>query len=179
MASDADMLTHRILMIDDNPAIHADYRKILGGRANGAASSAEAALFGETAAAVGPTFDVDSAMQGRDGVELARKALAEGRPYSVAFIDMRMPPGWDGLETIEHLWQVDPDVQVVVCSAYTDYDWLELLDRLGHSDKLLILKKPFEPIEVQQCAGALVRKWQHERALRHHIESLERAVTDR
>ena len=179
MASDADLLIHRLLMIDDNPAIHEDYRKILGGRDQGKVSSAEEALFGEQPAQAGPAFDVDSAMQGRDGVERARRALHEGRPYSVAFVDMRMPPGWDGLETIEQLWKIDPEVQVVVCSAYTDYDWLELLTRLGHSDKLIVIKKPFEPIEILQSASALSRKWQNARALKHHIESLERAVTDR
>jgi diguanylate cyclase len=179
MATDADLLIHRLLMIDDNPRIHEDYRKILAGRDPGKPSSAEAALFGEQAAEEGPSFDVDSAMQGRDGVERARRARDEGRPYSVAFVDMRMPPGWDGLETIEQLWKIDPEVQVVVCSAYTDYDWLELLARLGHSDKLIVIKKPFEPIEVLQSASALSRKWQNARALKHHIESLERAVTDR
>ncbi|HEV3180084.1 MAG TPA: EAL domain-containing protein, partial [Steroidobacteraceae bacterium] len=126
-----------------------------------------------------PSFDVDSAMQGREGVERAHQALAEGRPYSVAFVDMRMPPGWDGLETIENLWRVDPEIQVVVCSAYTDYDWLELLARLGHSDKLIVIKKPFEPIEILQSASALSRKWQNARALKRHVESLELVVTDR
>ena len=179
MATDADLLIHRLLMIDDNPRIHEDYRKILAGRDPDKPSSAEAALFGEQAAQEGPAFDVDSAMQGRDGVERARRARDEGRPYSVAFVDMRMPPGWDGLETIEQLWKIDPEVQVVVCSAYTDYDWLELLSRLGHSDKLIVIKKPFEPIEILQSASALSRKWQNARALKHHIESLEHAVTDR
>jgi diguanylate cyclase (GGDEF)-like protein len=179
MGTDADLLIHRLLMIDDNPRIHEDYRKILAARDPAKVSSAEAALFGEQPAQDGPSFDVDSAMQGRDGVERARRALDEGRPYSVAFVDMRMPPGWDGLETIEQLWRIDPEVQVVVCSAYTDYDWLELLARLGHSDKLIVIKKPFEPIEILQSASALSRKWQNARALKHHIESLERAVTDR
>jgi diguanylate cyclase (GGDEF)-like protein len=179
MGSDADLLVHRLLMIDDNPRIHEDYRKILAGRDRDKVSSAEAALFGEQPRHEGPTFDVDSAMQGHDGVERARRARDEGRPYSVAFVDMRMPPGWDGLETIEQLWKIDPEVQVVVCSAYTDYDWLELLERLGHSDKLIVIKKPFEPIEILQSASALSRKWQNARALKHHIESLERAVTDR
>ncbi|GAC1456097.1 MAG: EAL domain-containing protein [Steroidobacteraceae bacterium] len=180
MPVEPDLLTHRILVIDDNEAIHADYRKILVGHGQGRMSAAEAALFGEQPAASSrPGFDVDSAMQGRDGVECARLALAEGRPYSVAFVDMRMPPGWDGLETIEHLWALDPDIQVVVCSAYADYDWLELLARLGHSDKLIVVKKPFEPIEILQCASALSRKWQNERALRRHVESLELVVTDR
>ena len=180
MADESELLTHRLLMIDDNRAIHEDYRKILTGGDDTQVSAAEAALFGKPQPAVSrPTFDVDSAMQGRDGVELARRALAEGRPYSVAFVDMRMPPGWDGLETIENLWKVDPDIQVVVCSAYSDYDWMELLARLGHSDKLIVIKKPFEPIEILQSASALSHKWQNARALQRHVEGLERVVTDR
>jgi DNA-binding NarL/FixJ family response regulator len=86
-----------------------------------------------------------------------------------------MPPGWDGLETIEQLWSVDPDVQVVVCSAYCDYDWFELLTRLGHSDKLLVIKKPFEPIEVLQCATALSRKWHNARALNRQVAHPQQA----
>jgi len=180
VADESELLTHRLLMIDDNRAIHEDYRKILTGCDDTQTSAAEAALFGETQPTVSrPTFDVDSAMQGRDGVELARRALLEGRPYSVAFVDMRMPPGWDGLETIENLWKVDPEIQVVVCSAYSDYDWMELLTRLGHSDKLLVIKKPFEPIEILQSASALSQKWQNARALKRHVEGLERVVTDR
>jgi len=180
VADESELLTHRLLTIDDNPAIHEDYRKILTGCDDTQISAAEAALFGERHSTVSrPTFDVDSAMQGRDGVELARRALVEGRPYSVAFVDMRMPPGWDGLETIENLWKVDPDIQVIVCSAYSDYDWMELLARLGHSDKLIVIKKPFEPIEILQSASALSHKWQNARALKRHVEGLERVVTDR
>jgi diguanylate cyclase len=180
MADETEVPTHRLLMIDDNPAIHEDYRKILTGREDTQISAAEAALFGEPQSAVSrPTFDLDSAMQGRDGVELARRALIEGRPYSVAFVDMRMPPGWDGLETIENLWKADPEIQVVVCSAYSDYDWMELLTRLGHSDRLIVIKKPFEPIEILQSASALSRKWQNAGALKRHVEGLEGVVTDR
>ncbi len=180
MSNEPDLLTHRILVIDDNPAIHQDYRKILVPDGKALTSEAEAGLFGEQQSDTArPRFDMDSAMQGRDGVELARAALAEDRQYSVAFVDMRMPPGWDGLETVEQLWKIDPDVQVVICSAYTDYDWLELLARLGHSDKLIFVKKPFEPIEILQCASALSQKWQNARALKRHVESLELVVTDR
>lgn len=179
MASESDGLTHRVLVVDDNESIHQDYRKILA-TDDTQVSAAEAALFGAQPSAMKrPMFDVDSAMQGHEGVAKARMALAEGRPYSVAFVDMRMPPGWDGLETIERLWAIDPEVQVVVCSAYADYDWLELLARLGHSDKVLVIKKPFEPIEILQAASALSRKWQNARTLKSHVESLERVVTDR
>src|ERR1700728_4137523 len=181
MANEAEKVTHRVLVIDDTGRIHEDFRKILVAVANSSeVSAAEAALFGAQQPAIDrPTFHMDSAMQGRDGVERARQALAEGRPYSVAFVDMRMPPGWDGLETIEHLWDVDPEIQIVICSAYSDYDWQDLIRRLGRSDKLLVLKKPFEMIEVLQCAHALAAKWRNERALREHVDSLERDVTDR
>jgi diguanylate cyclase len=180
MADESELLVHRLLMIDDNPAIHEDYRKILTGRDQRSSSAAEAALFGQPQSTVArPTFDLDSALQGREGVELARRALDEGRPYAVAFVDMRMPPGWDGLETIENLWKIDPEIQVVICSAYSDYDWMQLLERLGRSDKLIVIKKPFEPIEILQSASALSRKWQNARALKRHVEGLEGVVTDR
>ena len=107
---------------------------------------------------------------------MAQQAVIDGRPYAMAFVDMRMPPGWDGLKTIEHLWAVDSDVQVVICSAHTDYDWTEVVDRLGHSDKLLVLRKPAEPIEVLQCATALSRKWENDRLARDQMGRLEEVI---
>jgi diguanylate cyclase len=110
---------------------------------------------------------------------MVHQALIEGRPYAMAFVDMRMPPGWDGLKTIERLWATDPDVQVVICSAHTDYDWTEVVERLGHSDKLLVLRKPAEPIEVLQCATALSRKWENDKLARGHVLRLEEVITTR
>ena len=184
MASSTPLANRRILIIDDNAAIHLDFRKVLGAQAEHSAQAAldvlEASLFGETvAAAARPNFDIDSAHQGQEGVAMAQQALAEGRPYAMAFVDMRMPPGWDGLKTIEHLWATDPDVQVVICSAHTDYDWTEVVQRLGHSDKLLVLRKPAEPIEVLQCATALSRKWENDRLVRDQMLRLEEVITTR
>jgi diguanylate cyclase len=174
----------RILIIDDNAAIHADFRKVLGAQAEHFAQAAldvlEADLFGgDAAASPRPNFEIDSAHQGQEGVEKVRHALAEGRPYAMAFVDMRMPPGWDGLKTIERLWATDSDVQVVICSAHTDYDWTEVVQRLGHSDKLLVLRKPAEPIEVLQCATALSRKWENDKLVRGHVLRLEEVITTR
>jgi diguanylate cyclase (GGDEF)-like protein len=179
-----DPIVNRILIIDDNPAIHADFRKVLtlGSEAGAEAvlATLEADLFGVPARiAARPTFEIDSAHQGREGVERVRAALAAGRPYAMAFVDMRMPPGWDGLETIEHLWAVDPNVQIVICSAHTDYDWTEVVDRLNQSDKLLVLRKPAEPIEVLQCAAALTRKWDNERVMRAQVVRLQELLSDR
>ncbi|HEU4781583.1 MAG TPA: EAL domain-containing protein [Steroidobacteraceae bacterium] len=175
-------LNNRILIVDDNPAIHQDFEKILAQEPSlsSGMTQAERILFGESAApVVPPSFELQFAQQGKQGVALVERALANGRPFALAFIDMRMPPGWDGLETIQHLWSADPDVQVVICSAHSDYDWADFIERLGHSDKLLVLKKPFEPIEVLQCASALTRKWQAERIVRRQIQSLEHLVAVR
>ena len=144
-------------------------------------AAAESILFGDSGTVPAPqgSYVLDFALQGQQAVAYVEQAHADGRPYSLAFIDMRMPPGWDGLETIQHLWNRDPEVQIVICSAHSDYDWRDVVERLGRSDKLLILKKPFEPIEVLQCASALSRKWQHQRELRAHVQSLEHVITAR
>jgi len=184
VSESADIKNRRVLVIDDNDAIHHDFRKVLGANAEDDAQAAlatlESSVFGEARSAVSrPHFEIDSAHQGQEGVEMARTAHDDGRPYAVAFVDMRMPPGWDGLQTIEHLWAMDPNLQVVICSAHSDYDWSEVVTRLGHTDKLLVLRKPAEPIEILQCVTALARKWHNERALREQLECLEQVVTAR
>ncbi len=182
MTSAGEPLIHRVLTIDDNPAIHEDFKKILSRDPNAdtALAAEEALLLGDMLPQNADSrLELCSALQGAAGVELARRARAEGRPFAVAFVDMRMPPGWDGLKTIEELWKVDPDVQVVICSAYTEYRWSELRSRLGASDRLLVLKKPFESIEVQQAASSLCRKWHNERMLRRHVEDLEHVIAAR
>ncbi|WP_085655969.1 MULTISPECIES: ATP-binding protein [unclassified Pseudomonas] len=173
----SEQSNRRILLIDDTPSIHDDFRKILTPARAGSAQldEMEAALFGSEIKAARPAFELDSAYGGQEGLGKLMQALQEHRPYAVAFVDMRMPDGWDGAKTIEHLWQEDPKLQVVVCTAYSDYSWDELLDRLQAHDRLLILKKPFDNIEVQQMANTLLTKWEMtERASiqMHHLEHL-------
>lgn len=173
----------RIIIIDDNEAIHDDFRKILSADVGTEdLNDDEAFLFGdaepETSNSARP-FELDSAFQGKHGLELVTTALEEDRPYAMAFVDMRMPPGWDGVETIEHLWQVDPALQVVICTAYSDYSWKETIDRLGLSDQLLILKKPFDVAEVSQLALALTERWCLQRQSRLKQRDLERLVEER
>jgi diguanylate cyclase (GGDEF)-like protein len=174
--------SRRILIIDDNAAIHHDFRKVLSADAEHTAKAAldslEADILGEPATAANrPSFEIDSAYQGQEGVAMAHQAGIEGHPYAMAFVDMRMPPGWDGLETIDRLWAEDPDVQVVICSAHTDYDWTEVVSRLGHSHKLLVLRKPAEPIEILQCATALSQKWENDRLVRDQMDRLEEVIS--
>ena len=152
----------RVLVIDDEQTIHEAYRTILCPRDGGTASldAMDAALFGKPVAAKSsePNFEVDSAFQGKDGYEKVKAAVAGGRPYSLAFVDMRMPPGWDGLETVEHLWKADPDLEVVICTAYSDHPWEQVAQRLGQTHRLLLLRKPFEAAEVWQLARSLSQK---------------------
>ena len=177
------MQNNRILVVDDNPAIHTDFNKILheGGNRTGHLETAEAILFGDVND--GPSeleaFELDSAMQGREGLEMVRKAIEAGRPYATAFVDVRMPPGWDGIETVARMWEVQPDLQIVICTAYSDYSWEEMMRRFGRSDNLLILKKPFDNVEVLQLAHALTKKWQVTRQAALRIEEMDAMVRQR
>src|SRR5690606_4906198 len=153
------ILAHRrILVIDDNTAIHDDFRKILGAKHSTEADleAAEAKLFGAPEVA---SYSIDSATQGEEGYALVKKAVEEKRSYALAFVDVRMPPGWDGIETTRRLWEVCPDLQIVICTAYSDCSWSEMQERIQPRDRLLILKKPFDTIEVLQLANALTEKW--------------------
>src|SRR5579871_1658437 len=171
----------RILVVDDNEAIHKDFRKIFGtSTPTGAAlEAAEALLFGEQNASTGAGYEVDSAFQGKEGLEMVLKAVKEGRPYPLAFVDVRMPPGWDGIETVARIWQEYPDLQVVICTAYSDYSWDDMLNKLGRTDRLVILKKPFEVIEVLQLAESLTEKWNLAQQAKERMINLEQVVQSR
>ncbi|MGK4004088.1 STAS domain-containing protein [Sorangium sp. So ce1036] len=171
----------RILIIDDNASIHNDFLRIL--RPNPSRASLEeheAELFGDIEAprslpVVELDFELTLAHQGEEGIELVRAARARGEPYAVAFVDFRMPPGIDGVETLHRIFEEDPDIQAVFCTAYTDLSWKEIANRLSQVDRYLILKKPFEPMEVRQMAAALGAKWRHERErARAHAALIER-----
>src|SRR5688572_28911083 len=182
--------SNRVLVVDDNVAIHEDVRKILCPRVDatgGKLELLEDELFsdgsskGSTQKRGLPTFIVDSAHQGQEGLACVKKALAEGQPYGMAFVDMRMPPGWDGVETTLELWKVAPDLQIVICTAYSDYSWEDLLTKIEGSDRLVILKKPFDTIEVLQLANALTAKWnllQQAKATADELENRVRARTE-
>ena len=170
----------RVLFVDDMAAIHEDFRKILSkDSAESDLEAAEAALLGATRDAASVEFDMDSAFQGQEALDKVRAALHANRPYAMAFIDMRMPPGWDGVETVERLWAEDPRLQVVFCTAYSDYSWEEVLTRLDVRDRLLILKKPFDAIEVYQLANALTTKWGMTEQAAFKMSRLEQAVEAR
>jgi len=182
MNNPSDEKNRRILIIDDNHAIHDDFRKILSPAIVAAAALdvAEAELFGKPANTVQQVrYEIDSAYQGQDGVLLVKQALEAGRPYAVAFVDVRMPPGMDGVETTGKIWELDPDLQIVLCTAYSDYSWDQMFEKLGRHDGLLILKKPFDTVEALQLAHALTEKWWLHQQSRQKMGDLESRVAGR
>ena len=175
-------MTHRILVIDDNPSIHKDFQTILIDEEESTTlNELRSEVFGDknNKPTIKSVYELDFASQGKEGCEKIRVACSENRPYELTFVDMRMPPGWDGLKTIEHIWEIDPKIQVVICTAYSDYSWGEITERLGKSENLLILKKPFDSAEVSQLASALTEKWVLARKASLKTEQLEQMVKER
>ncbi len=164
------VLNRRILLVDDHPPIHADFRKILSSPPDGLVGNSNQPSVARA------TFELDSAFQGQEALERVRQALVEHRPYAMAFIDVRMPPGWDGIETTARIWQEYPELQVVICTAHSDCSWDDMIAKVGQSDRLVILKKPFDTVEVLQLANALVAKWQLTQQNRDHVHELEERV---
>ncbi len=153
----------RVLVIDDNPEIHNDIKRILQ------PTKVSDDLDDLLSDIIGtekvpplqeyPVIQIDSAYQGDEGVRLARQARLDERPYSLVYVDMRIPPGFDGLETIKQLQMEDDRLQYVVITAYSDYSWQNISDALISKENLLVVKKPFESIEIRQAASALIQKW--------------------
>lgn len=157
----------RVLVIDDNLSIHHDFQRILGPRSDDRDLDAEAeALFGGKATSRPPfgqssvSFQLAFASQGQEGREKVVAARAAAQPFALAFVDMRMPPGWDGLTTIRKIWEIDPELHVVICTAHSDRSWDEIANALTARDRWAILKKPFDKIEVVQLACVMTKKWQ-------------------
>ena len=175
---------HRILIVDDNEAIHEDFDKILKNAGRGATAALvdelAASLFGdETPTGPQTDFQPTHALQGQEALDLVLKSLAAAEPYALAFVDVRMPPGWNGIETVERIWQHDTEIEIVLCTAYSDFSWEEIAGRLTQPERLLILRKPFDPLEVRQLAYGLTAKWLLRRQAACRMQDLEIMVEER
>lgn len=153
----------KILIVDDNESIHHDFKKVLTGRAKNKLKSVEMALFGEDDLDLQvdePTMEytVEDAFQGQEAVEMVDSAAAKDDPYTLIFMDVRMPPGMDGVEAVSRIWRKHPEIEVVICTAHSDYSWGEIVKEIGESDKLQFLRKPFDMVTVQQLALATMKK---------------------
>ncbi|HEY5480085.1 MAG TPA: response regulator [Verrucomicrobiae bacterium] len=173
--------TPRILIVDDNPSIHRDFELVLLDNLEPPGLEAdERRMYGPAAQASfsKPACSLDHALSGLEGIEKVKQALAEDRPYQLAFVDIRLH-GIDGVETIARVWRMDPRIQIVICTAYADYSWKDLARRLGRTDKLFLLKKPFDNIGVSLLASTLAEKWFLARQAALKLEQMELLVAQR
>ncbi len=177
----------RIMLVDDNASIHEDFRNLLNTSAlkkDSGTTALEDELFGDDNSEDAPVdvfseYVIDDAYQGEEAVSMADTASDEGLPYSLIFMDVRMPPGMDGLQTIKEIWKNHPDTEMVICTAYSDYSWEQIVQMFGQTDRLLFIKKPFDSVSVRQIALTLTTKWDLDRKIRHHVDDLESEVSKR
>jgi diguanylate cyclase (GGDEF)-like protein len=166
----------RILIVDDEPAMHDSYRQCFAAPdGNAEALGAMAAeLFGdETPAKPAPLFACDHKMQGLDAVAAVEESLETGERYAVAFLDVRMPPGIDGKETARRIRALDPDINLVIVTGYSDFSPIEISRAAGPADKIFYIAKPFQAEEVLQTATALAQRWKVDLDLKKAIALLE------
>lgn len=160
-----DIFNSRVIVIDDDREIWEAYRAILAPQQIEGGSSAQKRMdelvvkAGLTEVSEQRNFDVSFASQGREGLQLVEKSLQENAPFAIAFIDIRMPPGWDGMETAVKIRAADPDIEIVIVTAYADRSRDEIAKAVTPPHKLLYLRKPFDLDELKQIALSLCAKW--------------------
>ena len=159
----------RILIVDDNPSIHKDFTRILIPESENKKSAIKISKasnlfdsFMDTEAEpeyLDLDYEVNFALQGQEALIMIEEAIKNEKPYSLVFMDIRMPPGWDGIKTLVEIFKIDNNLQAVICSAYSDYSYFDLKDRFGSTERILFLKKPFDTHEVLQLSASLTKKW--------------------
>jgi signal transduction histidine kinase len=176
---------YHILLVDDNEAIHEDIEAILSSGQKDADKELremEDDLFGPTSTdddLASLYYEIDHAYQGEEAIKMVDKAESEDNPYSLVFMDVRMPPGLDGIQTIKRIWEKHPYTEMVICTAYSDYSWDEIVRNLGNTDKLLFMKKPFDATALKQTALTLTTKWKLQQESIAYTEKLEKEVQER
>lgn len=184
-----DKQANRILIVDDSEAIHRDIIKILSGpkHTNQRAdlNAIERELFEDaptpkssdrTSVIDAIRYRIDSAFQGCEAVEMVDRAAEEGYPYAMVFMDVRMPPGMNGIETIEQIWHKYPAIEMVIVTAFSDHSWEDILMRVGRTDRLMILRKPFDLITIKQLALALTQKYHISVKVQNYLKHIELEV---
>jgi CheY-like chemotaxis protein len=161
-------LNRRILLVDDNIAIHEDFKQILN--INNKVKDIETIVLEQelfTDNESGNNFktsniicyEIDDAYQGEEAIRMVDEAEEKKQPYSLIFMDVRMPPGMDGIQAIQKIWGRHPNVEIVICTAHSDYSWDEILVKFGSTDHLLFIQKPFNSVTIKQIALTMTTKW--------------------
>ncbi|MBF0197262.1 MAG: hybrid sensor histidine kinase/response regulator [Planctomycetes bacterium] len=180
---DNEVFHARILVVDDNESIHEDYSKSLNHSntsVNKRLDELGSELFEDEPStsqySMAVQYEIHHAFQGEEAVEMVKTSMEKNEPYVLIFLDVRMPPGMDGITALGEIWKVCPDVEVVLCSAYSDYSWDDVLSTVGVREKLMYFSKPFSPMTIQQMALSLTNKWVLSQKAKDLNEELERKV---
>jgi len=177
--------TNRILVVDDDVLLIDEYLRCLGedyepDSATTTLSELEKVLFGDEVNESGAArFSVDTRNQGEKAVEAVEDAIKTGKKYSIVFLDIRMPPGMDGIEAAKRIRKLDPDVNIVIVTGSVSAEIDNLDAEVPPADKIFFFKKPFHAAECRQLAAALCGKWHADMALRSANEELEQRVAER
>lgn len=174
-------MNKRILIIDDDLEILDDYRQILAGDrlktdcnlagiADNLGLEPSQYAFAET-----ESYELATSSSGEEGVRMVERAMEEERPFAVIFCDMRMTGGIDGLETGKRVRKLDKQVEMVLVTGYSDHERRNIIKELGAPEKLLYIKKPFDPDEIRQLALKLTKSWQMERDLKNALKKAKAA----
>ena len=175
----------RVLVIDDDENVRNSFRGILSPPDSGLNATFElekisSALFDEDKppslipskrSSATFNFEYDEAANGRQGYEMVGKSIEEKRPYAAIFVDMRMP-GWDGLETVQHLREIDTRAEIIFVTAYSDHSIEEIVTAVGTN--ISYHCKPFSAEEIEQIATKAVYEWNKTRSLEELIMSISR-----
>lgn len=181
--------SNRILIVDDNESIHEDFKKILCAprtkESHKDLQLIEMELFeeDEKAVAFNPAdqlvYRIDSAFQGLESVSMVEAAAKADDPYAMVLMDVRMPPGINGIEAIDRIWKKHPYTEMVIVTAFSDYSWESILQTIGQTDRLMFLRKPFDQVTVKQMALALTKKYNLAMKVRDYLEHMETEVRTR
>lgn len=184
--SNGEQIAPRILAVDDEEGVIEAYQIAFGGSEAHEIpqlSELKDALFGCTTATPNDEeFDLHCYHQGDEAVEAVRQSVKTRHRFSVALIDMRMPPGIDGVTTAEQIREIDPDINIVIVTGFSDITPSQISERVPPIDKLLYCQKPVQAVELTQLAHSLTAKWAAERSLEatserlHHLLSSSPAV---
>ena len=179
-----DDFNRRILVIDDDKEIWRAYRDVLLPMDSDDAPGNKMARLLDPAAVAAdsgssPCFEMFFAPQGQEGFAMVEAGVRDNASYAVAFIDIRMPPGWDGMKTAAAIRSLDPNIEIVIVTAFSDHTQDEIVKVVGAPDKLLFLRKPFDADELKQIAISLVEKWnigRREEAQRRDLQTILRTT---
>ncbi|HGJ66080.1 TPA: response regulator [bacterium] len=158
---------NRILIVDDQEEIHEDFEEMLKPSSKISLTDSLALAFGSAAEDTGflPNFELIHARSGQEAFDIVQKSLENEKPIAVIYMDVRMPPGWDGIKTTQKIREIDKDVEVVIMTAYNNKPLSEIIRNIDLLHKLLYIRKPFAREEVQQITISLVEKWNVEKEL--------------